>query len=72
MVYARQIEDGGDLAKLGPPLLAAMEALHLTPRARAAAKKAVTIREPAASPLDELAGRRAGKGRAAPVDAAAT
>jgi hypothetical protein len=60
----------GDLAKLGPALLACLEALLMSPRARAAAKKAVTTSEPAANPLDQLAGRRARKSRAATVDPA--
>lgn len=62
---------GADLTKLGPALLAALESLLMSPRARAAAKKAVTTSEPAANPLDDLAGRRARKGRTADLDAAA-
>ena len=61
---------GADLTKLGPALLAALDALLLTPRARAAAKKAVTSEQPTANPLDQLAGRRARKGRAEDLDAA--
>lgn len=45
---------------LGPKLLSALEALILSPRARAAAKKAVLDAKPASSPLDELAAKRAG------------
>jgi hypothetical protein len=51
---------------LGPKLLAALDALLLTPKARAAAGQALTTVTPAGSPLgalraeeDELAGRRA-------------
>ena len=44
---------------LGPKLLAALEALVLSPRARAAAKKAVSDARPAGSPLDQIAERRA-------------
>lgn len=53
---------------LGPKLLAALDALLLSPRARAAAKKAVADAKPAANPLDQLAERRAGKSRAPAVD----
>lgn len=57
--YAHDIDSGGDLAKLGPALLATLEALHMTPRARAAVRKAaeVTGAKPA-NPLDELKQRR--------------
>lgn len=79
--YAASIDDtdreceqcgrhGGDLAKLGPALLAALEALRMTPRARAAATKAVTSDKPAANPLDQLAGRRARRGRPEDLDTA--
>jgi hypothetical protein len=47
---------------LGPKLLAALEALLLSPRARGVAMKGGTDGKPAASPLDELAARRAGIG----------
>lgn len=53
---------GGDLTKLGPALLAALEALGLTPRARKAVKS--DVQQPAANALDQLADRRARKGRA--------
>lgn len=62
---------GGDLTKLGPALLATLEALLMSPRARAAAKKAVTDAKPAANPLDQLADRRARRGRPEDLDAAA-
>lgn len=82
LTYARQIDGhepcdececqgGGDLARLGPALLAVLEALHMSPRARNAAKKAVTSDQPSANPLDQLAARRAGRGPAPAVDAAA-
>lgn len=66
LTYARAIDGGGDLTKLGPALLAALEALNLSPRSR----KAVTpiAGQPRTNPLDALAERRARKGRAAPVD----
>lgn len=71
LTYAERIDDDGDLAKLGPALLAVLDALLLSPRARAAAKKAVTTSEPTANPLDDLAGRRARRGRPADLDATA-
>lgn len=71
LTYAQQIDEGADLSKLGPALLACLEALLMSPRARAAAKKAVTSDQPAANPLDQLAERRAGRGRPEAVDAAA-
>jgi hypothetical protein len=63
LTYARSIDGGDDLTKLGPALLAVLEALHMSPRARNAVKKAVTSDQPAANPLDQLAQRRAGKSR---------
>lgn len=70
LAYAKAIDDGeADLAKVGPALLAALEALRLSPRARAAAMKGGTD-DKAGSPLDQLAARRAGKGRTPTVDAA--
>lgn len=54
---------------LGPKLLAALDALILSPRARAAAKKAVSDAKPTGSPLDQLAERRAGRRAAPGVDA---
>lgn len=71
LTYATQIDDGGDLAKLGPALLASLEALLLSPRARAAVK-AVSDDKPAANPLDQLAGRRARRGRTEDLDAPAS
>lgn len=73
LTYARRIDgirdDGGelvpgDLSKLGPPLLAVLEALGMTPRARAAqVKGAKDERQPEpdrkpVNPLDELRQRR--------------
>jgi hypothetical protein len=57
---------------LGPKLLAALDALLLTPRARAAAKKAVTGDQPSANPLDQLATARARKGRTEDLHTTAT
>lgn len=69
LTYARGIEAGGDLTRLGPALLATLEALHLSPRARGAGK-GMTSEQPTVNPLDQLAERRAGRGRASGVDAA--
>jgi hypothetical protein len=55
---------------LGPKLLAALEALRMSPRARAAAMKGGKDDKPTGR-LDQLADRRARKGRAETVDAAA-
>ncbi|HEV8568704.1 MAG TPA: hypothetical protein VGQ92_16770 [Actinoplanes sp.] len=71
LTYAGEIDAGGDLTKLGPALLTALEALHMSPRARAAAKKAVTDDKPVANPLDQLAAARTRKSRAADLDATA-
>ena len=66
LTYAREIDLGGDLTKLGPPLLAALEALGLTPRARKAVKP---DDKPAGNPLDQLAAACARRGRPEAVDA---
>lgn len=57
---------------LGPKLLAALDALLMTPRARAAARKAVTTPDdkPRSNPIDRIAQQRARRGRAETVDAA--
>lgn len=61
--------DAGDVGKLGPQLLAALEALGLTPRARAAQASAAGGRapeqpvDPVADELDAL--RREHRGRGA-------
>jgi hypothetical protein len=55
---------------LGPKLLAVLDALQMSPRARNAAKKAVADAvQP--DPLDQLAERRAGRRHPTPVDPAA-
>jgi hypothetical protein len=69
LTYAREIDAGGDLAKLGPALLGALEAIGLTPRARKAVK---ADDKPTVNQLDELAGARARKSRPQAVDASAT
>ncbi len=67
LTYARDIDAGGDLAKLGPALLACLESLGMSPRARKAVKAS---EQPAANPLDQLAAARARRGRPQAVDAA--
>jgi hypothetical protein len=70
LTYAAEIDAGGDLEKLGPQLLAVLEALHLTPRARG---KGVDSEPAEPSPLDALRARRADRAnRAATMDPAAT
>ena len=54
--YAQAIDRGGegdDLTRLGPALLASLEALGMTPRARRSLVKGATSGGPA-SPLDEI------------------
>lgn len=73
MTYAREIDLGGDLAKLGPALLACLTSLLLTPAARAAAMKGGQGADSKpGSRLDELRERRVRKSRTADLDAAAT
>lgn len=74
LTYACEIDDGGDLQKLGPALLNALEALHLSPRARAAAMRGAKTggTTPGTSKLDELRARRARKNGAANLDAASS
>jgi hypothetical protein len=67
--YAAAIDEGADLSKVGPALLAALEALGLSPRARKAVK--TDGQQPAANPLDQLAAARSRKRRPADRDAAA-
>lgn len=59
---------GADLAKLGPALLAALEALQLSPRARKVIKD---VQPATADRLDQLADRRRRRGRPESVDPAA-
>lgn len=83
LTYARRIDGhepcqececrgGGDISRLGPALLACLEALHMSPRARKAATKVVTSDQRTVNPLDTLAERRLRRGRAPIVDATAT
>lgn len=69
--YARQIDVGDDPAKLGPLLLATLESLLMTPRARAAAVRGgVPDGGDKRSPLDELRERRARKSNPPDLDTA--
>lgn len=56
--YAERVDLGDSIEKIGPALLATLESLLMTPRARAALVKGA-IDEPKPSPLDELKQRRA-------------
>lgn len=68
LTYARGIDLGEDLAKVGPALLATLTALLLTPAARAAALKGVKEDgQRPANPLDELRERRAARTNRAPA-----
>lgn len=71
--YAKALDEGGDLSKLGPQLLQMLTALGMTPASRAAVTGKGGIRaQPAASSLDELRERRdARQHRTAAVDTAA-
>lgn len=64
------IDDGMDPVKLTPLLLQALDALQLTPRARARGKGVSSAAGPVANPLDELRERRARRQRPATVDPA--
>jgi hypothetical protein len=57
--YAHEIDGAGDLAKLGPPLLAALVQLGMTPASRKALTKAGSDDGPRSNPLDELMRKRA-------------
>lgn len=70
--YGAAIDDGGDVDKTGPLLLAALESLLMTPRARAATVKGGDRDGRAGSPLDELRARRGARVNNPPaVDASA-
>lgn len=57
LVYAREIDLGLEIPKLGPALLTCLAALGMTPAARNALVKGGSG-APVASPLDELRARR--------------
>jgi hypothetical protein len=61
LTYAKQIDDGGDVKVFGPLLLAVLESLLMTPRARAAVLRGVARDGDTLSPLDELRARRAAR-----------
>jgi len=65
MTYGRAIDaDPETVARLGPLLLATLEALLMTPRSRAAlVKGANDDQRKQQSPLDELRSRRAARGK---------
>lgn len=56
--YGAAIDGGGDVDKTGPLLLAALESLLMTPRARAATAKGGDRDGRGSNPLDELRARR--------------
>ena len=58
LVYARRIDDDAPLVKLGPLMLAVLESLGMTPRARVALLKGNDDGPKPANPLDELRQRR--------------
>lgn len=69
---AVRIERTAVLASLGPKLLAAMDALLITPKARASVRRGVKDAAKRANPLDQLMDRRAARERnPSPVDPSA-
>lgn len=70
LAYAKAIDDGAAIEKVGPMLLSALDALLLTPRARKVVEKGMNSGAAPASPLDELRARRAK--RSAGTNGAAT
>lgn len=58
ITYAAAIDAGADLEKAGPLLLAVLESLLMTPRARAATGKGGDHGDRGSDPLDELRARR--------------
>lgn len=71
LTYARAVDHGEDLNKIGPALLSALEALLMSPRARASALRgAKTNGSPGTGKLDELHARRVRKSGAADLDTA--
>lgn len=69
---AAQVEQAAVLASLGPKLLATMDALLITPKARAAVQRGVKDAAKRSNPLDALRARRAARvDNSAPVDPSA-
>ena len=62
LTYARQVDDGHDVKVFGPLLLAVLESLLMTPRARSTVLRGVARDGDTASPLDQLRARRAARG----------
>ena len=56
---------------LGPKLLAALEALQMSPRARSAVQRGGSDDKPSVNPLDQLAARHAGRSNPQTLDATA-
>lgn len=60
--YATQLDGGADAVKMGPAYLACLEALGMTPRARAAiAGRGDPASGSGTSPLDQLRAKRAAR-----------
>lgn len=73
LAYARAVDNGGDLEKIGPLLLNVLESMLMTPKARAAVVKGARDDTSRKSPLDELRARRDARNRdTATVDPAAS
>jgi hypothetical protein len=71
--YARLIDEGDPVELLGPKLLAALDALVLTPKARANITKGLSHEPAKADPVDEIRARRAARQHhAATLDPTAT
>jgi hypothetical protein len=56
--YAAHIDEGGDVEKTGPLLLAALESLLMTPRSRAVTVKGGDRDGKSDNPLDQLRAKR--------------
>lgn len=70
--YARALDEGEELARIGPAFLATLESLLLTPRSRAAVLQKGVNHVPG-SALDQLRSKRAERlNRSASVDAPAS
>jgi hypothetical protein len=69
-VYARRIDEGFDLSKLGPQLLAVLDHLRMTPRSREARKDDAALSADNAARLEVTLGALKELGRLENVDAA--
>ncbi len=73
LTYADELDNDGELARLGPLLQSALESLQMSPRARAMSKKGMTTdAKPGNSKLDELRERRERKRAATANDTASS